>query len=166
MTQEELDALALVQQAQQLNRQASQQHNQELDVLVDVGRTHYGTRAFDEAAAAVVGVLGEKKDQVTTMLRELEKPQDVLMHLAENEAQLKALVQLSPARQRTELARIEARMTSYGHVPTGSEREWIRPESRTGRTSDQDWKASFGSNLSDRQWNAEFDRRQAAKGRR
>jgi hypothetical protein len=57
-------------------------------------------------------------------------PHEIIAHLANNEPQLKAFAKLSTARQLTELARIEAQMTSNGHVNTGSEPLWKKPEIR------------------------------------
>jgi hypothetical protein len=77
-----------------------------------------------------------------------------------------ALAKMSPARQAVEIARIESRMSSNGHVSTGADRAWTNPSTRSGRVSDEDWKRSYGANLSDEQFNKEFDRRMQERGGR
>ena len=136
----------------------------DIDGIIEVGHVHYGKAAFDEASQNVADVLGEKSGPVMDMLRAFDKPHDVIAHLGDNPARLKAFAALTPERQRVELARIEAQLG--GPVRMGADPAWKAPEMKTSRVADEDWKTSFGANLSDAQWNKEFDRRQAARGRR
>ena len=99
------------------------------------------------------------------MLRAFDRPHDVIAHLGDNPARLKAFAALPPERQRTELARIEAQVGGAA-VRLGADPAWKAPEMKTSRVADEDWKTSFGANLSDSQWNKEFDRRQAARSRK
>jgi hypothetical protein len=147
---------------------AQKQHFKECEEIVEHGRAVHGNTSFDEASQIVGGAFKDTDAVQSFMgsLRQFDKPAEMIMHLANNEGQLKALAKLSPARQAVELARIESRFASHGHVSTGGERDWKRAETRSGRVSDEDWSRHAGSNLTDTQWSREFDRRMAARNGR
>jgi hypothetical protein len=161
MTEEQIAAIAAMQA--HLGREAGL--TKDIDGIIEVGHAHYGKAGFDDAAQVVATAVGNT-DPLMDTLRQFDRPHEIIAHLANNETQLKALAKLTPARQAVELARIEARMTSNGHVNTGADPLWKTPAVRTGRVSDVDWKTSYGEGLDDRRWNAEFDRREREKSRR
>jgi hypothetical protein len=162
MTPEEVEAL----QARYPQHAQQPSLAKDIDQIVEVGRTQFGNAGFDDASQVVAETLADKTNAVMATIAQFDRPHEIIAHLANNEPQLKALAKLSPARQAVELARIEAQMTSNGHVNTGAEPLYKQPALRSGRVSDEDWSRSFGEGLSDAQWFKQFDRRQASKGRR
>ena len=138
----------------------------DIDGIIEVGRAHFGSAGFDDASHVVAEALGDKTQAVMDTLRHFDKPHEVIAHLANNEAQLKALAKLTPARQAIEIARIEAQISSNGHVNTGADPLWKTPAVRSGRVSAEDWSRSFGEELSEKQFDKEFWRHQEARGSR
>jgi hypothetical protein len=143
------------------------QHANDVNAIIDIGRQHFGSAVFDEASQAVGEALGEGRVQeFMAIARQFDRPHELVIHLAGNEKQLKGLAKLSPARMTVELARIEAQMSSHGHVNTGADPAWKNPSTRSGRVSDEDWAASYGEGLSEKQFDKEFWRRQEARAKR
>ena len=90
-------------------------------------------------------------------------PDRVLMDLTNDTARLERFSKLTPHQMAIEIARMESRYASHGHVETGAEPAWKATHKSGGRVSDADWKHNFGAGLSDAAWNREFDRRQKLK---
>jgi CO/xanthine dehydrogenase Mo-binding subunit len=160
VTPEEAAAL----QQHYAQQQAQPSLEKDIRDIVEIGRTHFSTATFDDQSQTVADVLGDKKNQVLQILAEFDRPHEVIAHLAQNEAQLKKLATLSPARQVIEIGKIEARLSSS--VNTGADPLWKTPAVRSGRVSDADWKTSFGEGLDDKRFDKEFWRRQEERGKR
>lgn len=160
MTPEEVAALQT-----HYAQQAQPSLAKDINDIVEIGRTHFGSATFDELSQVVADGLGDKTQGVMHLVSQFDRPVEIIAHLANNERQLQAIAKLSPARQAVELARIEAQIAPQ-RANVGADPLWKSPTVRSGRVSDQDWKANLGEGLSDSQWNWEFDRRQAEKRRR
>jgi len=156
----------LVAEAQRIQQAQIQEHAREVNEIYEMGEQEYGAAPFAESSQIFADKTGDRKHELLAMMRSMEDPAALITHLANNEQQLERLAKLSPDRQRTELSRIEAQMSSHGHVSTGPAPRWKQPAARTGRVSDSDWKTTYGANLTDAQWHKEFDRRMAEKAKR
>jgi hypothetical protein len=144
-----------------------QQHAKNVNDLVEYGRQSHGSAAFDDASQRLVETLGNDKAQMFIAdAMQFNAPDRVIMHLAANEIRLKKLATLPPAQRAVEIARIESEYASHGHTTTSATPAWRDTHAKGGRVSDEDWKHSYGDNLTDKQWHAEFDRRAEGKGRR
>ena len=143
------------------------QHFSECEEIVKAGRERHGPMSFDEASQAVGAALGstEAVQQFMRTLRQFDAPDDVIMHLANNEGRLKELAKLPAARQAVEIARIESQQAPYGHRATGHERAWKVPESRSGRISEEQWAKTGGAELTDEQFSKAFDKHMAARSK-
>jgi hypothetical protein len=156
-TQEEI-----VQAQQQM---AAQKYQQDANELTEVGRSQFGTSAFDEACQTVAEKLGNRLPELVSVAMEFDQPHVVLKHLADNEGRLEHVAKLPLTRMAAEIARIEAQHAPHGHTSTGLTPAWRAPSSKTGRVSDADW-ARGATNLSESQWHKEFDRRMAERSKR
>jgi hypothetical protein len=138
----------------------------DIDAIVDAGRGSYGARSFDEASQVVAEALGPQTPQAMAILRGFDAPHDVIMHLAGNAGRLAQFSKLPVERQAVEISRIEAQMSSHGHVSTGAVPHWRTPEARHGRVSDDEWRTTGGANLKDdKAWSREFDRRMVERNK-
>ena len=161
---EQLTAEQLLAHLQQQAQQGQQEHSKNVEELVEYGRTTQGSQNFDDASQVFVDTLGQERAQaVLADLVKFNAPDRVLMDLTNDTARLERFSKLTPHQQAVEIARMEARYASHGHVETGTTPAWKATHKNGGRVSDADWKHSFGDNLSDAQWHKEFDRRQKAK---
>jgi hypothetical protein len=161
---EPLNAEQLLAQLQQRAQQGAQEHSKNVEELVEYGRTTQGSQNFDDASQVFVDTLGQERAQaVLADLVKFNAPDRVLMDLTNDAVRLEKFAKLTPHQQAVEIARMEARYASYGHVETGTTPAWKATHKSGGRVSDADWKHSFGDNLSDAQWHKEFDRRQREK---
>lgn len=127
--------------------------------IVEVGQSHFGRSVFDEASQVVAEKLGTRVPEFMSIASQFDKPHEIIAHLSNNLDQAEALAKMPAARMATEMARIEGRLSSYGHVSTGAQPYWKQPEARTGRVPDSEWARGGGDNLSDAAWHKEFDRR-------
>jgi hypothetical protein len=161
---EPINAEQLLAQLQQRAQQGAQEHSKNVEELVEYGRSTQGSRNFDDASQVFVDTLGQERAQaVLADLVKFNAPDRVLMDLTNDTARLERFSKLTAHQQAVEIARMEARYASHGHVETGTTPAWKATHKNGGRVSDADWKHSFGDNLSDAQWHKEFDRRQKAK---
>ncbi len=159
----------IVQTLQQQMEQAQRVHHQETHEIVELGRNSYGARNFDEASETVAANFQNPETLTTFManLRSCDMPADVIVHLGNNPDRAKKLAALSPARQATEIARIEAQLSSHGHTETGAERRWKAPERMAGRVSADDWRTNGGDTIKDDSvWSRQFDRHMAERSKR
>jgi hypothetical protein len=130
--------------------------------IIDLGRREYGSEQFDADSQAVAEKLGNRTQEFMVLARQMDHPHRIIKHLADNTNALDAISKMPTPRAIVELARIESRSASYGHVQTFAQPAWKSPEMK-GRVSDADWATNGGANLSDREWNREFDRRWAER---
>jgi hypothetical protein len=141
------------------------EHHKEVNAIIELGRGEFGRDQFDQDSQVVAQKLGNRTQEAMALLRQFDAPHRLIKHFADNESALDAFSKMNTARQITELARIEARSSSYGHVRTGADPAWKTPAGR-GRMSNEDWNATGGDALSDAEWHREYDRRQAQRRRR
>jgi hypothetical protein len=163
---DEPSAEQLVAWAQEQGAQENLQFQKNVSDLIKYGQETHGTENFDDARRAVDAALGPASNEFAKVVVEHNDPAQIIMHLAGNEQRLKKLATLPPAQRKVEIARIEAEYASHGHVSTSAVPAWKDTHSRGGRVSDEDWKHSYGDNLTDKQWHAEWDRRHAGEGRK
>jgi hypothetical protein len=69
------------------------------------------------------------------------------------------------ARKLAKLASMEAQIAPHGNPTLGTTPAWASQSVRE-RPTDAQWKRSFGDELSDEQFSAEWERRERAKVRR
>jgi hypothetical protein len=141
------------------------EHLKEVGEISEIGRTVLGREEWDNAEQTVTAALGspERIGAFAGALRGMDKPVEILSHLANNPTRLAEFSKLPPQRQLVEMSRIEAEHSSYGNVRTGRAPQWKNPEVRSGRVSDEEWARTGGSALDDSRWNREFDRRMAER---
>jgi hypothetical protein len=159
----------VIQTLQQQMEAAAKQHAQEVQEIVEHGRSTYGARNFDEASETIASNFKnpEALQGFMGVLRQCDMPADVVAHLGNNPDRAKRLAALSPARQATEIARIEAQLSSHGHVETGSERRWKDADRRAARISADDWRTNGGDTVKDDNvWSRQFDKHMAERSRR
>ena len=162
--QQNLTAEQVLQQLQERAQQGAQEHSKTVEQLIEHGRNEHGSQAFDDASEVFVSTLGqERAQQVLGDLMKFNMPDRVLMDLTNDTARLERFSKLTPHQMAIEIARMESRYASHGHVETGAEPAWKATHKSGGRVSDADWKHNFGAGLSDAAWNREFDRRQKLK---
>jgi hypothetical protein len=105
------------------------EHYKDVNAIVDLGRERYGSRSFDEASEVVGGALGPEVPAFMAAIREFDAPDAVVMHLADNEAQLRALAKMSTAQKIVEIARIsDSPMSSDPEdirLGGGRRRDWM-----------------------------------------
>lgn len=147
-------------QREALNRAADTEH------IMAAGAAQRGEQNWNEECNKVGEALGHRAQEFMGLIRHFEQPHQVIGHLANNESRLKELAKMSAGQMAAEVARIEAQMSPNGRASLGPQQAYKQESSRTGRVSDEDWSRSYGSNLSDNQWNREFDRRMAARAER
>ena len=144
------------------------QHAKEVEAIVALGRENHGDASFDRASQEVADAIGQERLQpFVAALKQFDRPDTVLMHLATNPDRLERISKLPLQRQLVEIAKIEAEHAPHGHSrDTGAQPLWTRPEARAnGRVSDDVWRRG-GDDLSDDKWFAEFDRRQEKRAGR
>jgi hypothetical protein len=164
MPDEPLNAEQLLAQLQQRAQQGAQEHSKNVEDLIEYGRTTQGSQAFDDASEVFVSTLGQERAQVVLAdLVKFNAPDRVLMDLTNDTARLERFSKLTAHQQAVEIARMEAQYASHGHVETGTTPAWKATHKNGGRVSDADWAHNYGANLSDKQWDREFDRRHAAR---
>jgi hypothetical protein len=149
-------------QAAAAEKMAEALHHQEMNEIVSLGRTEYGSEAFDDASQTVASKLGERALPVTAALRQFDFPHRIVQHLADNPNDLEAISKLPINRMLVELARIESRMAPNGRVNTFADPMWKSPTLK-GRVSDADWNRGAGDAMSEAAFSKEFDRRMAER---
>jgi hypothetical protein len=161
---EQLTAEQLLAHLQQQAQQGAQEHSKNIEDLVEYGRTTQGSQNFDDASQVFVDTLGQERAQaVLADLVKFNAPDRVLMDLTNDTARLERFSKLTAHQQAVEIARMEAQYASHGHVETGTTPAWKATHKNGGRVSDADWNHNYGAGLSDKQWEREFERRQAAR---
>jgi hypothetical protein len=163
---DEVSAEQLVAWAQEQGAQQQLEFQKNVSDLIKHGQETHGAAAFDEARRAVDEALGPHSNEFAAVLVEHNAPDQILMHLSNNPDRLQRLAKLPPKQRAVEVSRIEAEFASHGHVTTSATPAWKGTHARGGRVSDEDWRHSYGANLTDDQWFKEFDRRAEGKGRR
>ena len=135
----------------------------DMNDLTEVGRTRYGSDVFDEASRVFVDKLGNRAVEVLAIASQYDRPDDLIIHLSNNEGELEELTKLPTTRINAAIGRLEGRLTRDGRVGTGHTPLWKEPSQRTGRVSDLEW-AKGAASLDDRSWHKEFDRRLRERG--
>ena len=134
---EQLTAEQLLAQLQQRARQGAQEHSKTVEQLVEYGRNEHGSQNFDDASQVFVQALGqERAQQVLADLVKFNAPDRVIVDLSNDTARLEKFAKLTPHQQAVEIARMESRYASHGHVETGSEPAWQQTHKKGGRVSD------------------------------
>jgi hypothetical protein len=159
MTPEEVAALQA-----RYGAEAQAPVEKDISTYIELGRSHYGTQKFDEAAETVVKALGDRKDVFRAALAGFNAPHAAVMHLADNEARLQAMSKMRPEEIVVELARIESQMSPH-HVGYGAEPAYRR-EAKSGRVSAEEWRHTGGANIKDdAEWNRQFDKHMAERSK-
>lgn len=142
------------------------EYQHDVDKIIEVGRAHFGNKTFDENSAIVAETAGgsEKVPDLMNVLRHFDRPADLIQHLAGNEDQAKQIARLSPERKAVALAGIAQQL---GHTTAiGATPAYKRPETLSGRMSDEDWNQGGSDLLTDAQFHREADRRAAERAKR
>jgi hypothetical protein len=141
-------------------------HRKTVDDLVEYGRTAHGADSFDTASQIVADKLGNEATQLlVASAAEFDCPDRMITYLADNPAELERFAGLPLAQRVAELGRLEARFTPH-RARVGADPAWRATHRQGGRVSEADWKRGYGDQLSDKQWHAEFSRRQKERGER
>lgn len=141
-------------------------HRKTVDDLVEYGRTAHGADSFDTASQIIADKLGNEQTQLmVAAAAEFDCPDRMITYLADNLAELERFAGLPLAQRVAELGQLEARFTPH-RARVGADPAWRATHKQGGRVSDNDWKRGYGDQLSDKQWHAEFSRRQKERGER
>src|SRR6202035_4133658 len=144
------------QAAQQM---ALAQLNADIKAMEEAGYERYGQNSFDESARTLHEKLGNRAMEFLAVAAPFDKAPDIIAHLGNNPDRLEQISKLSTPRMIAEVARVEAQLSSNGRAnPTGSIPAYKHESSRGGRVPDDVW-ARGADNLTDAQFNKEFDRR-------
>jgi hypothetical protein len=144
------------------------QHAKEVEAIVELGRQNHGDASFDRSCADVADAIGQERLQpFVAALKQFDRPDDVLMHLANNPDRLERISKLPLQRQIVEIAKIESEHSSYGHsYDTLAQPRWTRPEARAPKISTAQFRKDGGINIkNDKDWFAAHDRAQEEKNK-
>jgi hypothetical protein len=133
--------------------------------IEDLGRQTHGAQVWDEAVQTVTGKLGPEATRgFSQIVSQFDDPVSVVMHLSNNPGRLEALAKLPAARAVTEIARIEAE--HHSATPrAGHEPQWKGIKSG-GILSNDAWNNGAGDQLSEAQWQKNWEARQKDRASR
>jgi hypothetical protein len=144
---------------------AEARFQKDISDIVDIGRTEFGSDTFDQHSHVIAEKFGDRRREFMAVASQFDAPHRIIVHLSDNPRRLETIAKLPTHRMIAEIAKIESEMSPHGHSETFAEPSWRRPESRTGRVSDSDWKRNYGANLSDAQFDKEFNRRMTERAK-
>jgi hypothetical protein len=125
----------------------------------EAGYERYGQKSFDDSAHTLHDKLGNRAVEFLAVVAPFDKAPDIIAHLGNNPDRLEQISKLSTPRMVAEVARVEAELSPNGRAnPTGSVPAYKHESSRGHRVPDDVWRAG-ADNLTNDQWNREFDRR-------
>ncbi len=107
-----------VAQMSEQQQAALRQLAQDTKTLVEVGRETYGAGSFDDACVEFTSACGDRQTEAVHVLMQFDRPHEIIAHLANNPDWLKQFAKLPTHRQVIEAGRIEAQLSSHGHVET------------------------------------------------
>jgi hypothetical protein len=133
--------------------------------ISELGRQDFGSEDYDNSLQTVIEALGddENGNQVAALLREAKAPHVVVYELGRDPETAKRFARMNPVQRAQEIGRVEQEKLGTP-VRSGAAPTW-RQIAGSGRLSDAEWKSNYGANLTDAQWNREFDRRMGLKSR-
>ena len=158
----------LRQHFEQQNRQqqaAIQEHSHDVNSIIELGQSIYGTANFDAQSQIVADALGNRTPEFMASIRQYDDPVGLVVHLADNPARLKQLAALPTARMLVELARVEAQHKPNGHAHTMAAPEW-KARASNKPLSDADWNSPMQDALTDKEYNRQFEARMKARAER
>jgi hypothetical protein len=153
---------------QQLNQQLEQEGRRlyaDGHAIVENGRERHGAATMDAAVQDLTEALGDAGvNQLVNLARGYNQPADLIVHLSNNPDRLKRLARMSVEEANVELARIESQMSPHGRAQGGKEPAWRQAAKTGGRTTEEDWRRDYGSDiLDDQEWSRRWDRRELRK---
>jgi hypothetical protein len=138
---------------------AVQQHNKNLNDIVQIGKQHYA--GFEDSVQTVADALGvEQATQLGGNVAAFDNPHGILDYMGTkmSETELKRFGRLPMTRQIVELSRIEARLNHNQPVYTTDAPQYQVDGVKSGRMSRDNFNSAASDLLSDEQYSREWDR--------
>jgi hypothetical protein len=165
-TPQEVEQIKRLAEREQREQKQAQQLHARASKIVEVGRKEYGHDRFDGASQAVADALGDRLQQTIGVLSESDTPHRHIVELAEDERRLQEFARLAPERQRAELALRQNRTAPFGYSRASAEPAYLTPAFSGNRMSDADWNSGAADNLSESQWQKQWEARQKERTER
>jgi hypothetical protein len=165
-TPQEVQQLKALAEREQREQKQAQQLHARASKIIEVGRKEFGHDRFDGASQAVADALGERLPQTIAVLQEFDTPHRHIVELAEDERRLQEFARLGPERQRAELSLRQNRTAPFGYSRASAEPAYLTPAFSGDRMSDADWNSGAADNLSESQWQKQWEARQKERTER